>query len=107
MPSRLAHKKVRLEIDAGVDPVPVEIPHAVREQERVIDQEIAGDGLRVLEEYIACAASARMSGVREARMTASPRNFLIAEVAMVVRGQSALTAMPRAMFTAPMNGRAC
>ena len=26
-------------------------------------------------------------------MTASPRNFLIAEVAMVVRGQSALTAM--------------
>ena len=31
-----------LKIDAGVDPVPVEIPHVVREQERVIDQQIAG-----------------------------------------------------------------
>ena len=43
---------------------------------------------------IMCAASARMSGVREARITASPPSrFLIAEVAIVVRGQSALTAI--------------
>ena len=46
---------------------------------------------------ISHAASARISGVREARMIASPPSrFLIAAVAIVVRGQSALTAMPRA-----------
>ena len=51
MPSSSGTQKVRLEIDAGVDPVPVEIPHAVREEEHLIDPEIAGEGLRVLEEY--------------------------------------------------------
>ncbi len=41
------------------------------------------------------AASAMISGVRDIRMTRSPPSrFLMAAVAMVVRGQSALTAMP-------------
>jgi len=43
---------------------------------------------------IACAASAMISGLRDCFIIASPPSICTAAVAMVVRGQSALAAMP-------------
>src|SRR3546814_18532021 len=43
---------------------------------------------------ITCAASDMISGTRDAFITASPPTILIAAVAIAVRGQSELTAIP-------------
>ena len=51
---------------------------------------------------IQCQASATISGLRLARRIASPPIMAMAAVSIAVRGQSALTATPRARCSAAM-----
>ena len=79
-----------------IDAVPVEIGDAFGGEEGVVDEEVAGEASRRLVEDRDRRRRRGSPACASARMIASPpRRFLIAAVAIVVRGQSALTAMPR------------
>ena len=65
-------------------------------------EEVAGAS-RLGRVTIACAASAKISGLRERAIASSPPSrFCTAAVAMIVRGHSALKAMPSSRNSSAM-----
>ena len=95
-------EEIRHQRHRAIDTVVLEIPHARDVQHLVVDAELLGELPRRSLVRIACAASPMISGVRLARIMASPPSRLpTAAVAIVVRGHSALTATP-ADFSSPI-----
>ena len=87
-------EEVRRQRPLRGDPVGLEVGDAFGRQERIVDQELPRKLLAGLAK-MAVRGVRQNVGQRERRMISSPPSRLrIAAVAMVVRGHSALTAMP-------------
>src|SRR5262245_37174294 len=88
------HEKVRSQRLAWVDPVGIEIADPLTGEEGVVDQKSAGEAFGWLLEDQMGGVGENLRLARHANDGVATSRFLIAAVAMVVRGHSALTAIP-------------